>query len=216
MAGPRLTALIGYMKGVCHASFSTIRKYLRDVMGVTISRGQLRKIVGKVAQALEQPWLELLRNLPEEPILNVDETGHKDNGDLFWTWCFRARDYTLFKIADVRGSKILLEILGEDFSGVMGCDYFSAYRKYMKDCHVLVQFCLAHLIRDLQFLSTYPEKQTKAYGQRVLDRSLRATVLLSVNPLKIQYVLAPSYVRPYNQSKPKQEISYIKQHNELF
>ena len=169
LAGPRLTALIGYMKGVCHASFSTIRKYLRDVAGVTISRGQLRKIIGKVSQALEQPWLELLRYLPEEPILNVDETGHKDNGDRFWTWCFRAQDYTLFKIADSRGSKVLLEILGEEFSGVLGCDYFSAYRKYMKDCHVLVQFCLAHLIRDLKFLSTYPDKQTRAYGQRVLE-----------------------------------------------
>ena len=29
LAGPRLTALIAYMKGACHASFSTIRKFLR-------------------------------------------------------------------------------------------------------------------------------------------------------------------------------------------
>ena len=157
------------MKGVCHASFSTIRKYLRDVIGVTISRGQLRKIIGKVSQALEEPWLQLLGMLPFEEILNVDETGHKDNGDQFWTWCFRAQDYTLFKIADTRGSKVLFEVLGEEFNGVLGCDYFSAYRKYMKDCGVLVQFCLAHLIRDLKFLSTYPEKQTREYGRRVLE-----------------------------------------------
>lgn len=169
LIGPGLTALIGYMKGVCHASFSTIRKYLRDVAGVTISRGQLRKIMGKVSQALEEPWLQLLGMLPFEEILNVDETGHKDNGDQFWTWCFRAHDYTLFKIADTRGSKVLFEVLGEEFNGVLGCDYFSAYRKYMKDCGVLVQFCLAHLIRDLKFLAAYPEKETRAYGQRLLD-----------------------------------------------
>ncbi|MCX7031074.1 MAG: transposase [Spirochaetes bacterium] len=30
--GPRLTALVAFMKGVCHASFSTIRKFLRDVL----------------------------------------------------------------------------------------------------------------------------------------------------------------------------------------
>jgi len=29
------------MKGVCHASFSTIRKFLRDVVGVDVSRGYL-------------------------------------------------------------------------------------------------------------------------------------------------------------------------------
>ncbi|MBU2431828.1 MAG: IS66 family transposase [Proteobacteria bacterium] len=169
LAGVRLTALIGYMKGVCHASFSTIRKYLRDVLGVDISRGQLRKIVGKVSEALEQPWLELLGRLPDEKAIHVDETGHKDNGDRFWTWCFRARDYTVFKIADNRASRTLTEILGEEFAGVIGCDYFSAYRKFMREFDVLVQFCLAHLIRDLKFLCDYPEKQTKEYGGRVLE-----------------------------------------------
>lgn len=168
LIGPGLTSLIGYMKAVCHASFSTIRKYLRDCIGVTISRGQLRKIIGKVSCALEGPWFELLRALPGEPVLNVDETGHKNNGDTCWTWCFRAHDYTLFKVADTRGSKVLFDILGQEFNGVLGCDYFSAYRKYMKEANVLVQFCLAHLIRDLKFLSTYTEKQTRAYGQRLL------------------------------------------------
>ncbi len=35
----RLTALVAYMKHVCHASFSTIRKFLRDVLGEPVSRG---------------------------------------------------------------------------------------------------------------------------------------------------------------------------------
>ena len=54
-------------------------------------------------------------------------------------------------------------------AGVLGCDYFSAYRKYMKDCDVLVQFCLAHLIRDLKYLMTLPDPSTAAYGQRLLE-----------------------------------------------
>ena len=47
LIGPVLTAQIAYMKGALHASFTTIRKYLRDVMGLTISRGQLSKIIQK-------------------------------------------------------------------------------------------------------------------------------------------------------------------------
>ena len=42
LLGPRLTALVAYLKSVCHALFSTIRKFFRDVLGVTTSRGQLR------------------------------------------------------------------------------------------------------------------------------------------------------------------------------
>src|SRR4051794_25662294 len=97
LVGPRLTTLIAYLKGPCHASSSTIRKFLRDVVQVTISRGQLAKIIGKVSEALEQPYAELLEDLPAQARLNVDETGHKQNGQRMWTWCFRAGLYTLFK-----------------------------------------------------------------------------------------------------------------------
>ena len=66
LVGPKLTTLIAYLKGVCHASFSTIRKFIRDVVRLTISRGQLSAIIGKVTRALEQPYRELLDRLPDE------------------------------------------------------------------------------------------------------------------------------------------------------
>ena len=140
LVGPRLTALVGYLKGACHASFSTIRKFLREVMSVTISRGQLRKVCAKVADSLQFSYEELLAALPKEGRLNVDETGHPENGRQLWTWCFRAPLYTLFKIDPTRKSD------------------------------VLVQFCLAHLIRDVKFLVGHPNAKNLAYGQRLLDR----------------------------------------------
>ena len=138
-------------------------------MKITISRGQLAKVIRKVSRALQSVYEELLDRLPTEAVLNVDETGHKENKKRFWTWCFRAELYTLFKIDKSRGSQVLLEVLGDEFNGVLGCDYFSAYRKYMKDIGVEVQFCLAHLIRDVKFLTTLPDRETRRYGERVLD-----------------------------------------------
>jgi len=164
----RLTALVAYMKNGCHASFSTIRKFLRDVIGVTVSRGYLAKLIQKVSQALAPSYEELLNRLPLETTLNVDETGHKENGDLFWTWVFKADLYVLFRIDKSRGSQVLIEMLGREFEGTIGCDYFSAYRKYMKDFNVLVQFCIAHLIRDIKFLTKLPDEQTQAYGKKLL------------------------------------------------
>ena len=167
--GPRLTALVAFMKGVCHASFSTIRKFLRDVVRVDICRGYLAKLIGKVSQSLAKSYAELLERLPGEAVLNIDETGHKENGERFWTWCFRAELYTLFRIDKSRGSKVLVTVLGEEFNGLLGCDYFSAYRKYMREFDVLVQFCMAHLIRDVKFLLTLPAREDQAYGQRLRD-----------------------------------------------
>lgn len=165
----RLTAMVAYMKNVCHASFSTIRKFIRDVLGEKVSRGYLRKVIEKVSQSLESPYSELLNRLPFEERVNVDETGHKENKVKFWTWVFKAEMYVLFKIDKSRGSKVLIDVLGKEFDGVLGCDYFSAYRKYMKDFNVTMQFCIAHLIRDIRFLTTLPDEQTKAYGERLLD-----------------------------------------------
>ena len=167
--GPRLTALVAFMKGVCHASFSTIRKFLRDVVGVDVSRGYLAKLIAKVSESLAQAYAELFERLPGEAVLNIDETGHKENREKFWTWCFRAQLYTLFRIDKSRGSKVLVEVLGTEFNGVLGCDYFSAYRKYMREFDVLVQFCMAHLIRDVKFLLTLPGREDQAYGQRLRD-----------------------------------------------
>jgi transposase len=167
LAGPQLTALIAFMKGVCHASFSTVRIFLRDVVGVTIARSQLSNILDKVSQALDGPYEELLQLLPDEAVLNVDETGHKDNGQRWWTWCFRAELYTLFHIDPHRSADVLMDLLGDEFCGVLGCDYFSAYRRYMRQCDVTVQFCLAHLIRDVKFLTTLPDARDRQYGEQL-------------------------------------------------
>src|SRR3954462_13582533 len=173
LVGPSLTTWIADLKGACHASFSTVRKFLRDVVRVTISRGELARIIGKVSWALERPYEELLEDLPGQSRLNVDETGHKQNGQRQWTWCFRAGLYTLFKIDPTRSGDVLIEVLGTEFDGVLGCDYFSAYRRYHREFGVSLQFCLAHLIRDVKFLTTLPDVREQAYGTR-LREALRA------------------------------------------
>lgn len=167
LVGPQLTALIASMKGACHASFSTIRTFLRDVVGVTLSRGVLSKIIGKVSAALERPYEELLVLLPAAAVVNVDETGHKDKGQRWWTWCFRAELYTLYRIDAHRNAEVLMDTLGREFAGVLGCDYFSAYRRYLKECSLTLQFCLAHLIRDVKFLTTLPDARDRQYGEKL-------------------------------------------------
>lgn len=169
LCGPQLTALVGFLKGACHMSFSTIRKFFRDVMQVPISRGQLAKLVQKVSASVEPAYADLLQRLPSEGRINVDETGHKDSGKRLWTWCFRAAMYTVFKVSPSRGSDVLLEVLGREFSGLLGCDYFSAYRKYARlNENVLLQFCLAHFIRDVKFLVEHPERRNRTHGRRLL------------------------------------------------
>jgi transposase len=129
----------------------------------------LAKLIAKVSRSLAGAYGELFARLPSEASLNVDETGHRENREKYWTWCFRAQLYTLFRIDKSRSAQVLIDVLGTEFDGVLGCDYFSAYRKYMREFGVRVQFCMAHLIRDVKFLLTLPGREDQAYGQRLRE-----------------------------------------------
>ena len=167
LCGPLLRSMIAYLKGPMHASYTMVRDFLRDVCGIGLSTGYLAKVCRSVSGILEGTYEELLQSLREQPILNIDETGHKEKGRR-WTWVFRSALFSLFRIDESRGSQVLVDVLGKAFAGVIGCDYFSAYRKFMGDFDVLLQFCLAHLIRDLKFLAEHPDKRNRRYGKRVL------------------------------------------------
>jgi transposase len=167
--GPRMSAFVAYLKGACHMSYTTIQSLLQDVLRIPVSTGYLAKVVNKAGEALDESYAELRGALPGEPWLNVDETGHKDSGRKYWTWCFRAPWYTVFKIDPSRSASVLEEVLGEAFGGVLGSDLYSAYVKFVKEHNLLAQLCFAHLIRDVRYLTTLSDKVTQNYGARVLD-----------------------------------------------
>jgi transposase len=168
LVGPNLSALAAYQKGDGQMSYSTIQRFWNEVLGIPISRGQLVNVVQKTSAAFETPYDELREALVEQSYLGVDESGHKDSGEKLWTWCFRAARFTVFHIDPSRGSDVLKAVLTETFGGLLGSDYFSAYHKYMADCGVLIQFCWAHLIRDIRFLAGHTDKSLQIWGNKLL------------------------------------------------
>jgi len=168
LCGPGLTSLVCYLKGKLHGSYSGIQDFFRDVLGLEVSRGYLAKLNQKAAQAFTQPYAQLLALLPQQVHLNADETGHKENGHRYWTWCFRAKNFIAFKTHASRGSDVLLDISGQNFQGSLGADFWGAYRKDARQCGVLIQFCLAHSIREVKYLCEFPEPSVQRYGQALL------------------------------------------------
>ena len=56
------------------------------------------------------------------------------------------------------------------FRGIIGCDYYAAYRKFLRENDVWLQLCWAHLIRDVKYLTTLPDRVTQNYGRRLLGK----------------------------------------------
>lgn len=167
---PHIASTVCFLKYMGCMSLSGIKKYLRDAMDIQVTKGYLAKVIQKGSAALEACYDELLHDLPRQAVVNADETGWpKQGGGKQWTWVFRTSLYSLFKIDPSRGSQVLINVLGKEFNGVLGCDYFSAYRKFMGDFNVIMQFCLAHLIRDVKFLVDSNDASLKRYGTKILD-----------------------------------------------
>ncbi len=173
LLGPRLTALVAYQKGACHMSVETVRRFLADVFQLPISHGQVLKTVQKASAAMAPCYEQLQQALPQQASMGIDETGHRERGRGLWSWCFHVpgqNRFTWFHIDPSRGSKVLKRYLGKTFRGIVGCDYFSAYRKFLRESDAWLQLCWAHLIRDVKYLTTLLDRATRNYGHRLLSR----------------------------------------------
>jgi transposase len=144
--GPQLTALIAYLTVVCRMPRRVVEALLGQVLGIEISLGSTQKCWEEASQAVAAPCQELERQLRDEPVLNVDETGWRTNGGKRFLWAFVAVRYVVYTVAPTRGSEVLIRLLGAVFRGVLCSDRFSAYLKYHSGN---AQFCWAHLKRNL-------------------------------------------------------------------
>lgn len=173
--GPRLLATIGWMKSVGHGSYSTIETWMEDVLQVPVSRGYLAKLcTGTISESLQQAYEELTEAIPRQQQLGSDETSHKDNGKKHWIWCITAATFSVFHIARTRSREVLEKLVGEEFAGYLNFDYFSANCSFAWNYSIKAQYCWAHLIRDMRFLSEkHPDKKTKIWAEQLVDRSRR-------------------------------------------
>jgi transposase len=173
-----LIALSAYLKGRCHLSYKTLQDFFADVMSIHVSTGFLAKQIRRSSEALKQAHDELVHRLPQENHLHCDETGGKENGALRWIWCFRGAGFTVFHIALTRSSAVLEKLLGLEYSGIISCDFFGAYRKFARLSSALLQFCWAHLIRDVKFIASSKDSLVSGYGGRLLSeiRTMFSTI----------------------------------------
>ena len=172
--GPRLGALIT----ICATAHNLTRRHIDalvgSVLGTHLSLGTIDNCIHEAGNAVEHPVEALKKELAQQNRLNIDETGWKKAGKKRWLWTFVAPAVTCFHIAETRGKKVLEEILGERFAGIIVSDRHSAYRSYDKGGW---QVCLAHLIREAKGLSLSSDRDTARFGFWV-RRELRLMIKL--------------------------------------
>jgi len=144
--GPQLTALIAYLTVVCRMPRRVVQEVLEQVLGIPLSLGSIQNSWEEVSEAVADPCAELERQLPNEPVVNSDETGYRTSGEKRWLWALVAANFVFYRIAASRGAEVLVQLLGEIYVGILCSDRCPTYLKYHKG---VSQFCWAHFKRNI-------------------------------------------------------------------
>src|SRR5437870_3530219 len=82
--GPQLTALIAYLTVVCRLPRLVVQRLLGGALQISISIGSTQNAWEEASAAVADPYAELQGALPDQRVINGDETGHRTNGDKRW------------------------------------------------------------------------------------------------------------------------------------
>ena len=118
---------------------------------LTLTHSTVLNIVQRVVKAVQHAYEQLKIQVRTFFNVYIDETGIKVQGKQFWIWIFTTVTMTFFVIRKSRHCKVVKEVLGDDFKGVINCDGWETYRTYKDDNNnVLLQRCWAHATREVE------------------------------------------------------------------
>lgn len=151
-------SLVVYLSVVGFLTFGRIDKFFREVFGMKISQGSMVNWIEE-AKSKAQPVInEIMERIKDCTIVGFDESGLYCNKKLNWAWIAQTLYFTILFRADGRGGKELESRFGDSLKRMIAVtDRHSAYFALNFLNH---QVCIAHLLRNLQYLDELDKEQT--------------------------------------------------------
>lgn len=78
--GTRLTAFAAYLTGVYRVTRRDLIDIFKTIFGIDVSLGSVCKLHEDVSRALEPSYEEIKKALPQQRVLNLNETGWREHG----------------------------------------------------------------------------------------------------------------------------------------
>ncbi len=145
--GPRLHALVLYLKTFQAVSFVRLAGMLDEVFGLKLSQGALANMLKRSHQPFEAAKQEIVGTLRQAEVVASDETGIRIEGLNGYHWVFRSDQAIVHEAQLSRAAQVVRDVMGEHRPRIWLSDGYSAQQKHGHH-H---QTCLAHLARDVAY-----------------------------------------------------------------
>lgn len=176
-------SLAVYLSVVQFLPYGRIANILHDVLGLSPSEGSLVNWVNE-AKRNAQPVIDKIKEyIMSSSVVGFDESGCYCNKRLDWAWIAQTVYYTLLFRASGRGSKVLADKFGDSLERMTAVtDRHSAYFALHFLNH---QVCLAHLLRELEYLSElnteqkWSEQVAELFREAIHERNIHPTSIIN-------------------------------------
>ena len=150
-------SLVVYLSVVMFLPYGRIENFLKEVFGLEISQGSFVNWVNE-AKKNAAPAIDKIKEcIMESAVVGFDESGLYCNRKLDWTWIAQTVYFTLLFHGSGRSHKELESRFGNSLERMIAVtDRHSAYFTLNFLNH---QVCIAHLLRELQYLSELDKEQ---------------------------------------------------------
>src|SRR5262247_223075 len=145
--GPRVHATVALCTGSYRLSKRTTGQVMDDLFGVPMSVGTISQSEQATTEVVAEPVEEARAYVQEQAVAHLDETSWRQGDKRAWLWVAVTSLVTVFVVRLSRGGQVARELLGEQFSGILVTDRYSAYNWYPVRWR---QVCWAHLLRDFE------------------------------------------------------------------
>ena len=159
----------------CRLPFRVIQRYPRSSrgqalkwrFGLRLSVGELVALTRGVAEHGREEYNRLRQEIRASPVVYGDETGWRQDGRNGYLWSFSTPQVRYFLHRPGRSKRVVEEVLGDEFEGVLVSDFYGAYNVYQGP-H---RRCWTHLLRDIHKLNEqHPQNEDLAkWSQQVRE-----------------------------------------------
>ena len=148
--GVGIASLVAHLRLVVRAPIRVIQAWMSSVQGLRLSVGEITDLLRRVAAQGQGTRKEVRERIRASPVVQADETSWREDGKNGYVWfAGTPAGERYFEYHHSRAGEVINTLLGEDFSGVLGSDFYAGYNDTPGGRH---QRCWAHLLRDLHDL----------------------------------------------------------------
>lgn len=152
--GWSVAALAATLRTKLRLPLRQVRWLLEHRFGVRVSVGALSGLLEEVARAGRVTYDALLAEARASPVVHIDETGWREDGQNGYVWTVSTPTVRLFHYTKSRAGAVAERLLGDDGTAAVVSDFYGGYDRLARR----QQRCWAHLLRDVaDLLAAHPD-----------------------------------------------------------